>query len=109
MRLAPHSQRPGTPASQLSTQVQKDDVIIVERAAEALLREHPDALICGLNPDGLIAPLPRSVGLWGQGAIEGRAVIDAVVAADRGKVVRLWQQLEREPAVSGQVRMLNKP
>jgi diguanylate cyclase (GGDEF)-like protein/PAS domain S-box-containing protein len=81
----------------------------VERAAEALLREHPDALVCGLSSDGLITPLPQSVGLWGQGAIEGRAVIDGVVAADRGKVVALWHRLEDEVVVKGQVRMLSKP
>lgn len=65
--------------------------------------------MCGLSSDGLITPLPRSVGLWGQGAIEGRAVIDGVVAADRGKVVALWKALEQEVVVKGQVRMLSKP
>lgn len=49
-------------------------------AAEALLREHPDALVCGLAGNGLIVPVPQSVGLWGQGLIEGRALIDNVVA-----------------------------
>jgi diguanylate cyclase (GGDEF)-like protein/PAS domain S-box-containing protein len=81
----------------------------VERAAEALLREHPDALVCGLSTNGLIVPLPGSVPLWGQAAIEGRAVIDGVVAADRGTVVRLWKQLDVELAVSGRVRMLGQP
>jgi diguanylate cyclase (GGDEF)-like protein/PAS domain S-box-containing protein len=98
----------GTPASQMSTQPSQHDHS-VERAAEALLREHPDALVCGLSRDGLITPLPQSVGLWGQGAIEGRAVIDGVVAADRGKVVGLWQRLDDEVVVNGQVRMLSKP
>jgi hypothetical protein len=48
----------------------------VEWAAEALLREHPDALVCGLSSNGLIVPIPGRVALWGQAAIEGRAVID---------------------------------
>ena len=90
-----------------SPPVQRDHTI--ELAAEALLREHPDALVCGLSSDGLIAPLPQSVGLWGQAAIEGRAVIDAVVAADRGKVVDLWQRLDKEGVVKGKVRLLSKP
>jgi diguanylate cyclase (GGDEF)-like protein/PAS domain S-box-containing protein len=81
----------------------------VERAAEALLREHPDALVCALSTNGLIVPLPGSVPLWGQEAIEGRAVIDGVVAADRGEVVSLWKRLEQELAVSGTVRMLSDP
>ena len=55
-------------------------------AAEALLREHPDALVCGLAGNGLIVPVPQSVGLWGQGSIDGRAVFDHVIAADRATV-----------------------
>ncbi|HEX4465772.1 MAG TPA: diguanylate cyclase [Solirubrobacteraceae bacterium] len=81
----------------------------VGHAAEALLREHPDALVCALSTNGLIVPLPGSVPLWGQGAIEGRAVIDGVVAEDRGVVVSLWQRLEHEHAVNAKVRMLNRP
>lgn len=79
------------------------------RAAEALLREHPDALVCALSTNGLIVPLPGSVPLWGQAAIEGRAVIDSVVAADRGEVVVLWNRLDDELAVNGKVRMLDRP
>ncbi len=67
-----------------STTEQQDQT--VARAAEALLREHPDALVCALSTNGLIVPLPGTVELWGQAAIEGRAVIDAVVAADRAEV-----------------------
>jgi diguanylate cyclase (GGDEF)-like protein/PAS domain S-box-containing protein len=81
----------------------------VELAAEVLLREHPDALVCGLSSNGLIVPIPGPVPLWGQATVEGRALIDGVVAADRGKVVDLWLRAQREGAASGKVRMLNKP
>jgi diguanylate cyclase (GGDEF)-like protein/PAS domain S-box-containing protein len=81
----------------------------VERAAEALLREHPDALVCGLSSNGLIVPVPGPVALWGQAAIEGRAVIDVVVAADRAAVVDLWLRAKQEGAAKGNVRMLSKP
>ncbi|HEX3433740.1 MAG TPA: diguanylate cyclase [Solirubrobacteraceae bacterium] len=81
----------------------------VEHAAEALLREHPDALVCALSTNGLIVPLPGSVPLWGQAAIEGRAVIDGVVAEDRATVVSLWQRVEHEHAVNAEVRLLNRP
>jgi diguanylate cyclase (GGDEF)-like protein/PAS domain S-box-containing protein len=81
----------------------------VALAAEALLREHPDALVCGLSGNGLIVPVPQSVGLWGQAAIEGRAVIDGVVAEDRKTVVELWIRAKQEGAASGPVRMLDKP
>ncbi len=79
------------------------------KAAEALLREHPDALVCGLAGNGLIVPVPQSVGLWGQGAIEGRALIDGVVAADRETVVKTWLAARSEGAAEGKVRLLNRP
>src|ERR1039458_3091385 len=69
-------------------------------AAEALLREHPDALVCGLSSDGLIVGIPKSVPLWGQAAIEGRAVFDSVVAADRKAVVDVWLRAKRAGARS---------
>ena len=81
----------------------------VTRGAEALLREHPDALVCGLAGNGLIVPVPQSVGLWGQGLIEGRALIDNVVAADRATVVRLWLRVQEEGAAADKVRLLRKP
>ncbi|HYM55158.1 MAG TPA: diguanylate cyclase [Solirubrobacteraceae bacterium] len=85
------------------------DTETVAMAAEALLREHPDALVCALSGNGLIAPVPHTVGLWGQAAIEGRAVIDGVVAEDRNVVAHLWVRVKREGAVAGKVRMLSDP
>ncbi len=94
------------PGDRLATETQEN----VELAAEALLREHSDALVCGLSSNGLIVPIPGQVALWGQAAIEGRAVIDNVVAADRGTVVDLWWRAKHEGgAATGKVRLLNKP
>ena len=81
----------------------------VAMGAEALLREHPDALVCGLAANGLIVPVPQSVGLWGQGLIEGRALVDNVVAADRSTVVRVWLRAQEEGAASDKVRLLRQP
>src|SRR5271168_2805963 len=81
----------------------------IARGAEALLREHPEALVCGLAGNGLIVPVPQSVGLWGQGLIEGRALVDNVVAADRATVVRLWLRAQEEGAAADKVRLLRKP
>ncbi len=52
------------------------DAQTLATAAEALLREHPEALVCGLAINGLIVPVPQTVELWGQAALEGRALID---------------------------------
>jgi diguanylate cyclase (GGDEF)-like protein/PAS domain S-box-containing protein len=81
----------------------------VELAAEALLREHPDALVCGLANDGLIVPVPQSMGLWGQAAIEGRAVIDVVLAEDRITVIDAWVRAKKESVAEGKVRLLGRP
>jgi diguanylate cyclase (GGDEF)-like protein/PAS domain S-box-containing protein len=78
-------------------------------AADALLREHSDALVCGLSSNGLIVPVPNTIGLWGQAAIEGRAVIDGVLAEDRATVISLWQLAQHEGASAGNVRLLSKP
>jgi diguanylate cyclase (GGDEF)-like protein/PAS domain S-box-containing protein len=85
------------------------DTETLARGAEALLREHPDALVAGLASNGLIVPVPQTVGLWGQGLIEGRAVFDNVVAADRNTVARMWVDLRKEGATTGKVRMLRRP
>jgi diguanylate cyclase (GGDEF)-like protein/PAS domain S-box-containing protein len=81
----------------------------IAKGAEALLREHPDALVCALAGNGLIVPVPQSVGLWGQGLIAGRALIDNVVASDRTAVVRLWISAQQQGAAATQVRMLSTP
>jgi diguanylate cyclase (GGDEF)-like protein/PAS domain S-box-containing protein len=81
----------------------------VQLAAEALLREHPDALVCALGNDGLIVPVPRSIGLWGQAAIEGRGLVDNVVAADRNAVIDTWRAMQLDGAAKGRVRMLKEP
>jgi diguanylate cyclase (GGDEF)-like protein/PAS domain S-box-containing protein len=81
----------------------------IQLAAEALLREHPDALVCALGNDGLIVPIPRSVGLWGQAAIEGRGLVDNVVSADRKTVIDTWRAMQVAGAAKNRVRMLKEP
>ncbi|HEV3045940.1 MAG TPA: diguanylate cyclase [Solirubrobacteraceae bacterium] len=93
----------------MDTSIEPQTVEGVARGAEALLREHPDALVCGLAGNGLIVPVPRTVGLWGQGLIEGRALIDSVVAADRTTVVRLWERVQEDGVAADRVRLLRKP
>jgi diguanylate cyclase (GGDEF)-like protein/PAS domain S-box-containing protein len=81
----------------------------VEMAAEVILREHPNALVCALASDGLITPLPKSVQLWGQEGIDGRALIDHVVAGDRGTVVTSWRKALSDGLAEAKVRLISAP
>ncbi len=98
-----------TRASTSPTPPGEHDTETVALAAEALLREHPDAQVCALASNGLIVPVPRTVGLWGQGLIEGRALVDNVVAGDRTAVVRLWLAAQQDGAAATRVRLLSTP
>jgi diguanylate cyclase (GGDEF)-like protein/PAS domain S-box-containing protein len=66
-------------------------------------------MVCALAVDGLIVPIPHSLGLWGQEAIVGRAVTDVVVADDRATVISTWTRVKSEGAVEGRVRLLSNP
>ncbi len=99
----------GAPGSEPDPLAEAADGLAIAKGAEALLREHPGALVCALAANGLIVPVPQSVGLWGQGLIEGRALIDNVVASDRTAVVRLWLSAQQEGAAATKVRMLSSP
>lgn len=85
------------------------DAHTAELAAEALLREHPNALVCGLASDGLSVRIPQSLALWGQAAIEGRALIDKIVTPDRKTVIDAWLLALREGRSNAQVRLLDNP
>jgi diguanylate cyclase (GGDEF)-like protein/PAS domain S-box-containing protein len=77
--------------------------------ADALLREHPDAMVCAIEDSGLLLPMPKPVRLWGQAALQGRTVFDCVVAANRKAVVDAWWAVKREGASECEVRLLASP
>ncbi len=81
----------------------------VELAIEALLREHPDARMCALSDNGLIVEMPEEVLLEGRELIEGRALIDLVVAEDRTKVIHLWIRVREGGSVTTKVHLLDRP
>ena len=108
----PNARTRNTPidAEALDTEGIAQHAYTVALTAEALLREHPEALVCGLASTGLIVPMPPEVPLWGQVAIEGRALIDHVVTSDRHEVIALWQRATKDNRASeAKVRLLNRP
>jgi len=85
--------------------VSPEDGLAPAKQAEALLREHQNALVCALSADGLTTTLPRSVPLWGQTTLEGRALIDHVVASDRSTVITSWRKAIEEGRSQTRVRL----
>lgn len=65
-------------------------------AADALLSNHPEALVAALGPDGFRVPVPAAVGLPDDQLIpvpvDRATMIDLVVAADAMKVITSWER-----------------
>jgi diguanylate cyclase (GGDEF)-like protein/PAS domain S-box-containing protein len=81
------------------------------RAATALLHEHADAMIFAQSTDGLVIPVPESLGMesFKVLATDWRAGSDLCVAEDRMTVVNAWMQLKREGVAEARARMRTDP
>jgi diguanylate cyclase (GGDEF)-like protein/PAS domain S-box-containing protein len=81
------------------------------RAAEALLREHPDAVIYAQRADAALVAVPESLGLDGYPvlATEGRTGMDFFVAEDRMATVRAWIRAKNEAVAEATVRLCSNP
>jgi diguanylate cyclase (GGDEF)-like protein/PAS domain S-box-containing protein len=82
------------------------------RAAAALLREHPDAVLFACQSDGRIVPPPASLELSGKHkvlATEGRTGIDMCVAEDRMALVGAWMRLKEGGVAQARGRMRSDP
>jgi diguanylate cyclase (GGDEF)-like protein/PAS domain S-box-containing protein len=85
------------------------DVQRLAHGAEALLRTYPDALVCAITWEGLIAPMPQSVPLGEQRLLRARAVTDVVCGDDRITVVKVWWQAKQRGSGHGEVHLLSEP
>jgi len=81
------------------------------RAVDALLREHPDAMVFAQAPDGLVVPVPDSLGLQSFPvlATDWRAGGDLCVSEDRMTIVNAWMRLKRDGVAEAKARMRNNP
>ncbi len=81
------------------------------RAAGALLREHPDAVVFAQSSEGHIVPLPASLGLDGYPVLasDGRTGVDLCVAEDRMTVVNAWLRLKKEAVAEARARLRSDP
>lgn len=81
------------------------------RAADALLREHPDAMLLAQSADALVVPVPDSLGLAGYPvfATDARTASDLCVAEDRMTMVNAWIRLRQEGVTEVRVRLRSDP
>jgi diguanylate cyclase (GGDEF)-like protein/PAS domain S-box-containing protein len=81
------------------------------RATEALLREHPDAVVFAQSSDGLIVPPPASMELAGHPVLtsEGRSGMDLCVAEDRMAMVKGWMRVKEEAVAQVGARLCSNP
>ncbi len=81
------------------------------RAADALLRAHPDAMVFAQTTEGHIVAVPASLGLEGYPvlAVDGRTGVDLCVAEDRMTVVNAWIRLKREAVAEAKARLRTDP
>ena len=81
------------------------------RAVEALLREHPDAVLYAQRADAALVPLPDGLGLEGRPvlATEGRSGMDFFVAEDRMAMVNAWIRLRTEAVAEVKARLCSAP
>jgi diguanylate cyclase (GGDEF)-like protein/PAS domain S-box-containing protein len=77
------------------------------RAAEVLLRDHPDALLLTQTADALVVPPPKSLGLEGYPvlATEGRTMMDLCVSGDRMAAVNAWIGVKQDMLAEARVRL----
>ncbi len=81
-------------------------------AAEALLREHPDALIFTQSAEGQIVPVPdvaRARAFTPSSTDEARTGVDLCVAEDRMAVVNAWIELKRNGVAEARARLRSDP
>ena len=81
------------------------------RAVQALLREHPDAVLYTQAADGLLVAPPESIGVDGYTvlATEGRTGMDLCVAEDRMAMVTAWIRVKREAVAEARARLCSDP
>jgi diguanylate cyclase (GGDEF)-like protein/PAS domain S-box-containing protein len=81
------------------------------RAARALLREHPDAVLYAQRADAAVVPIPPELGIEGYAvlATEGRSGMDFFVAEDRMAMVNAWIRVRTEAVAEVRARLCSDP
>jgi diguanylate cyclase (GGDEF)-like protein/PAS domain S-box-containing protein len=81
------------------------------RAAAALLREHPDAVLYAQRADAAVVPIPQELGIEGYPvlATEGRSGMDFFVAEDRMAMVNAWIRVRTEAVAEVRARLCSAP
>ncbi len=89
----------------------KRRAVASRRAADALLREHPDAMVFAQSSEGHIVPVPKTLGFEDYPVLagEGRTGLDLCVAEDRMTVVKAWVHVKSEAVAEARARLRSDP
>jgi len=83
-----------------------------ERMLDALLAQHPAAMVVAIDASGLFVPMPAAVPLTTHRRIHGvgpRSVLDMVVPTDRPPVIDAWLQADAHGAAQVNVHLSTDP
>ncbi len=78
-------------------------------ALDAILAEHPRALVAAMGDGGRLVPMPESLPLRGRRALHGRSGLDVIAPEDHLAVIEGWARAQDEPVVTLSVRLLAHP
>lgn len=85
------------------------DPAALETALEAVLRQNPEALVSGINPEGIFVPVPTALHGPRHRVMRFRSALDVVVAADRVVVIDAWERVRQTGAARAQVHLAGTP
>ncbi|MGY6500524.1 MAG: putative bifunctional diguanylate cyclase/phosphodiesterase [Acidimicrobiales bacterium] len=78
-------------------------------ALDAVLRQNPDALVSGINAEGIFVAVPTSLLGPRHRVMRFRSALDVVVAADRVVVIDAWERVRTTGAARAQVHLAGSP
>jgi diguanylate cyclase (GGDEF)-like protein/PAS domain S-box-containing protein len=77
--------------------------------AEKLLTDYPDAFVLSAAPSGLRVPMPETLALDHHLVLEGRSLLDHVVAEDTSLVAKAWYEALKVGQADTPIRLANAP
>ena len=82
------------------------DGAAIQAQLDALLEQHPTALVAAIGVDGIFVSMPASVDVGGHQLLPGRSAMDFVAADDWDAVIVAWEQTGDTGSGQAEVRLV---